>query len=517
MRNVSFLLIVSLLLSVACNLEEIPSTSAPRASFRVNNGGCLAPCDPGFVNQSQNATSYEWAFGDGSTSTLATPTHSYAAAGTYNVTLKARNTAGAEDDTALQVIILSPAPAPVANFSVSGGGCFAPCEVNFTNSSTNASSYTWDFGDGTATSAEASPAHTFQIGGGYTVTLTATGPGGTNIKTLPVTINSIKFRKDDTNVSYTTIEVRDDGYLVGGASGLGLSATVATWKFNKLGQQTDIQTYPTFVQFPFVRTITANVANNGYLIGGSFGSGTYYDDPFCLQLDASLVQTWGKEYAFEPCSGIYDIAKAPDGYMLAGFQGDCDQGTYTALLVKTDLNGNISFSKLLSGIDNVPAIERLSDGYVIAYGGGYAKIDFGGNVVQTFSLPSGSTNSILTVSDGFIITGGGYIHKLNSSLAVTKSALVPAVGGTFTMTGGEIATQAQDGGYGVVMVKNNQLKLVKLNATFDFVWEKNFNGTFNSGGTQSHYVIKAVPDGGFAIVGYGTGFFLKTDPLGNVE
>ena len=48
----------------------------------------------------------------------------------------------------------------------------------FTNESEDADSYAWDFGDG-ATSTDASPSHTYTAEGNFTVTLTATGPGGT--------------------------------------------------------------------------------------------------------------------------------------------------------------------------------------------------------------------------------------------------------------------------------------------------------------------------------------------------
>lgn len=59
----------------------------------------------------------------------------------------------------------------IADFSVEGGFCEAPCTVSFTNLSQNAVRYQWDFGDGTG-SDQASPAHTFQFPGIYTVTLT---------------------------------------------------------------------------------------------------------------------------------------------------------------------------------------------------------------------------------------------------------------------------------------------------------------------------------------------------------
>ena len=50
--------------------------------------------------------------------------------------------------------------------------------VTFTNTSTNATSYSWNFGDGT-TSTETSPVHTYSAFGQYTVTLSSTGSGGT--------------------------------------------------------------------------------------------------------------------------------------------------------------------------------------------------------------------------------------------------------------------------------------------------------------------------------------------------
>jgi PKD repeat protein len=79
-------------------------------------------------------------------------------------------------------------PAPVANFSDSGAG-LAPSTVNFTNVSTNATSYVWDFGDNT-TSTVGSPSHTYTHGGVYTVKLTATGAGGSHSTSKTVNIQT---------------------------------------------------------------------------------------------------------------------------------------------------------------------------------------------------------------------------------------------------------------------------------------------------------------------------------------
>ncbi|MCL2328969.1 MAG: PKD domain-containing protein, partial [Bacteroidetes bacterium] len=77
------------------------------------------------------------------------------------------------------------AQAPVANFEVVGAR--SGCElliVNFTNRSTGATSYRWDFGDGSAASTVQNPTKAYTRPGVYTVTLTATNASGSNVKTM---------------------------------------------------------------------------------------------------------------------------------------------------------------------------------------------------------------------------------------------------------------------------------------------------------------------------------------------
>ena len=76
-------------------------------------------------------------------------------------------------------------PVPVAAFSVS----IAPLVASFTDQSTGViNSRSWDFGDG-QTSTEQSPTHTYATHGVYPVSLTVTGPGGTNTTGQDVTVN----------------------------------------------------------------------------------------------------------------------------------------------------------------------------------------------------------------------------------------------------------------------------------------------------------------------------------------
>ena len=67
---------------------------------------------------------------------------------------------------------------PYTRFSSENPLGFAPLDVNFTNNSLFATSYSWDFGDGSAASTEENPVHTYDTPGTYTVTLTATNEMG---------------------------------------------------------------------------------------------------------------------------------------------------------------------------------------------------------------------------------------------------------------------------------------------------------------------------------------------------
>lgn len=75
-------------------------------------------------------------------------------------------------DTLTKTVFAKPAPSADFDFLLNG------LTVQLTNNSVNATSWLWDFGDGT-TSAAFSPSHTYAVHGNYSVTLTATGECGT--------------------------------------------------------------------------------------------------------------------------------------------------------------------------------------------------------------------------------------------------------------------------------------------------------------------------------------------------
>ena len=82
-----------------------------------------------------------------------------------------------------------------AGFVASNGSEGAEQTISFSNiTEGTATSYRWDFGDGN-TSTQRAPSHTYAMPGRYSVTVTATGPGGSDSATHPVqvTANSVQF------------------------------------------------------------------------------------------------------------------------------------------------------------------------------------------------------------------------------------------------------------------------------------------------------------------------------------
>lgn len=69
-------------------LLALAACSRPVAQFSYT-GPAKAPARIQFNNESQKAETYEWHFGDGATSTDASPTHRYTSSGNYVVQLKA--------------------------------------------------------------------------------------------------------------------------------------------------------------------------------------------------------------------------------------------------------------------------------------------------------------------------------------------------------------------------------------------------------------------------------------------
>ena len=177
-----------------------PGTTPPNAAFTGNPTGGNAPLTVQFNSDastqgSSPITAYAWDFGDGATSTAQNPSHTYAANGTYTVSLSVTTTVGTDTETKPGYINVSSAPVPpTADFSGTPTDGHAPLTVQFTDHSSPGSAaidtHTWNFGDGGSSTA-INPSHIYAVPGTYNVSLTVTSTAGsdTDTKNGYVTVN----------------------------------------------------------------------------------------------------------------------------------------------------------------------------------------------------------------------------------------------------------------------------------------------------------------------------------------
>ena len=160
----------------------------PNADFSFAPDNACAGVDIDFSNLSTNTnggTTFTWDFGDGNTSNQENPTHVYASGGSYTVTLTVENAPGCSSNFSLTVTALDIPDVAISGDDGDGNltNCLLPGDptvlntVDFLNSTTGATSYFWDFGDGNAgTGFE--PTHTYNTYGTFDVVMTATGSNG---------------------------------------------------------------------------------------------------------------------------------------------------------------------------------------------------------------------------------------------------------------------------------------------------------------------------------------------------
>ncbi|MCF6407183.1 PKD domain-containing protein [Chitinophaga filiformis] len=168
--------------------KEFVVKPAPKANFVAHQFGlCEALTTVKLTNTSQGATSWEWSFGNGQSSTEQHPTTTYERMDTFSIALIASNASGCSSTAVRKVAIVTPEVQAIADMNE---GCPGLTTTFSSSINTNdvITSYEWDFGDGSPKSTAAKPSHTYNNEGTYPVTLnytTATGCKGT-VKLHPV-------------------------------------------------------------------------------------------------------------------------------------------------------------------------------------------------------------------------------------------------------------------------------------------------------------------------------------------
>ena len=243
--------------------------------------------------------------------------------------------------------------------------------------------------------------------------------------------------------------------------------------------------------------------DGGYAIAGltySYGAGSA--DSWLVKTDLDGDVQWSRTYG----GGYYDeaysvIQTSDDGYAIAGSTMSFGAGSYDFWLVKTDTNGNHLWNKTYGGttIDRAYALVETSDGgYVIA-----------GN---TYSYGSGQSDFWLvkTNAAGSVLWSRTYGGTSNDCVF----SLVNTTDGGYAMAG---STSSYGAG-------NDDFWLIKTDSNGIAQWNKTYGGASIDDSDGALSVIQT-GDQGYAIAGYttyGAGAYddfwlVKTDASGNAQ
>ncbi len=206
--------------------------TGPTAAFSAAPASGIAPLAVQFTDTSAGGTFpitlWHWDFGDGATSTLQHPEHTYSSLGAYTVSLEVTTDAGSDTETIPACITIT-AVRPEADFTATPLLGIAPSTVQFTDTSETGSSpittWHWDFGDG-ATSTLQHPEHIYTEAGVYTVSLTVSNDAGADVKTKTDFVFVVALPGEEEPPFATTVLF--DNHNTGAASGNPASVTTIT-------------------------------------------------------------------------------------------------------------------------------------------------------------------------------------------------------------------------------------------------------------------------------------------------
>ncbi len=175
--------------SVCVTSRTVPIFASLQSVAQVVIPSAICQRSVDFANNSTNAGSYLWRFGDGSTSTLPTPSHTYGSQGTYNIKLITNPGRACADSVTRTLTVIDRAP---VQFSDEEDKCTG--DLRFSLDPQFVQSVSWDFGDGT-TSTEFNPIKYYNTSGTYTVRLTLNDSSGcVRVATRAITYTNDSLR-----------------------------------------------------------------------------------------------------------------------------------------------------------------------------------------------------------------------------------------------------------------------------------------------------------------------------------
>ncbi|MGD9222022.1 MAG: PKD domain-containing protein [Desulfobacteraceae bacterium] len=202
--------------AIATVTVEIPNQE-PAAAFSPTNNHLEVVFNNTSSDSDGSIASYQWNFGDGTSSSQANPSHTYATGGTFSVSLTVTDNCG-DTDTVTRDVSIVPNNPPVADFSATANHLTVQFSDTSSDSDGNIQSRQWRFGDG-ASSDQTHPSHTYSASGTYPVSLLITDDDGsqdTLTKQITVVANvaptaRFSFTTDILHVQFSDESTDSDG------------------------------------------------------------------------------------------------------------------------------------------------------------------------------------------------------------------------------------------------------------------------------------------------------------------
>ena len=416
-----------------CNLKEPLLTPAndPTVDFDADKYDGTAPCKIQFTNKSTGTgtLTYAWNFGDNiGTSTERNPSYTYITAGTYDVLLTTSGTFG-KNTAKKQVRIAALGSKPFAQFTytVTNNGR-APCAVTLTNTSLNATRFSWSFGDGSNLDTNRTPQpHTYTTVGKFPLKLTATNSiGESDDTTIMVTIKPTACFSVACNVCLAPSALASfDGSC-------STNADTYAWNFDDPTSSNNTST----IQKPTHVFNTEGVYKVSLVVTKNTVSDT--------TMQTVTVKSFTKDTSFAALGPAKKVLTLPDGYMVLG---NTTSGTNTNIyLLKVDLNLNIvaGYPKPLTttGTSVADGFVQLADGSFAIVGTAfnsangtddvlYMRVNATGTLiiaptmfgVQGFTANDKARNIIETPDGNVLIVGSTYnnVTATYDMFAIKKS------------------------------------------------------------------------------------------------
>src|SRR5688572_12958294 len=351
----------------------ITVTAAPFTNFSSNVANGCVPSVVQFTDLSTTATgnivSWNWDFGDGTTSTAQHPQHIYTEKGFYTVGLTVKNSAGCEGGVT-RVRFIRIVSGVTADFSNSPPiTCKPPFAINFNNETSGPGtlSYTWQLGNGNI-STDNNPSAVYNASGNYTVKLIASSSFGCSdsiTREIAITGNATDFTAPDSTCINSEINFTNTSSTPPSAStwdfGDGNTATTlnATHSYSAAGTYSVklINVYPDCTD-SVIKTVTVNPPPT---ITFTVDKNIACQAPMQVNFQDNTLN--GSTWAWEFGDGGTSIQRNPSHTYTAA-------GTYNVKLTVTDASGCTNESTKNAFISIVPPViisSNVNDGGCIPF------------------------------------------------------------------------------------------------------------------------------------------------------